>query len=228
MIFGHPSRCAKEGNGEGGERQGGDERRNEGKNRKRSKTRSCTPDGRNARAIPRVCTAFSISHVGLTHVLFLLHAFLAVVGVRDSCPSADDAASGERPVVALLAHLRDDGGADVRVADDALAIAALAQPADGDARLLAAHDQVGVCMGDGEGRRAEGSERGLEDGTHTHGRYDSRCRAMVAVRGCTRGNESGTGEKSCDDAMASAPNARTRVCSVSSVEGRPLGLPLNA
>ena len=39
----------------------------------------------------------------------------------------------------------------VRVADDALAIALLAEAADRDARLLAAHDEVGVVLGHGGG-----------------------------------------------------------------------------
>ena len=44
-----------------------------------------------------------------------------------------------------------DNAPHVRVADDALAIALLAEAADGDARLLAAHDQVGVVLGHGGG-----------------------------------------------------------------------------
>jgi hypothetical protein len=79
-------------------------------------------------------------------VLLLLRALLAVVGVRDAHAAADDAPPLERPVVALVADADQRARPHVRVADDALAVALLAQPPDGDAGLLPAHDQVRVVF----------------------------------------------------------------------------------
>jgi hypothetical protein len=80
-----------------------------------------------------------------THVLLLLHALLAVVRVADPGTPAHDAAPLERAVVALVAELHLHMRPHVRVADDALAVALLAEAADGDAGLLAAHNKVRVC-----------------------------------------------------------------------------------
>lgn len=79
-------------------------------------------------------------------VLLLLRALLAVVGVGDADAAADDAPPLERAVVALVAHADERARPDVRVADHALAVALLAQPPDGDPRLLPAHYQVGVVL----------------------------------------------------------------------------------
>ncbi len=51
------------------------------------------------------------------------------------------------PVVALVADPDEGAGSHVGVADDAAAVALLAQAADGHAGLLAAEDQVGVVLG---------------------------------------------------------------------------------
>ena len=50
-------------------------------------------------------------------------------------------------VVALVADPDQGGRAHVRVADHALALALFAEAADGDAPLLAAHDQIRVMLG---------------------------------------------------------------------------------
>lgn len=71
---------------------------------------------------------------------------LAVVGIRDADAAADDAAAGVGAVVALVAYAHQRARPHVRVAHHALAVALLAQPPDGDAGLLAAHDQVGVML----------------------------------------------------------------------------------
>jgi hypothetical protein len=47
----------------------------------------------------------------------------------------------------FVADADERAGAHVGVTDHALAVALLAQAANGDARLLAAHDQVGVVLG---------------------------------------------------------------------------------
>eukprot|EP00212_Chloropicon_laureae_P009224 CAMPEP_0197493832 /NCGR_PEP_ID=MMETSP1311-20131121/25015_1 /TAXON_ID=464262 /ORGANISM="Genus nov. species nov., Strain RCC856" /LENGTH=188 /DNA_ID=CAMNT_0043039133 /DNA_START=76 /DNA_END=642 /DNA_ORIENTATION=- len=73
-------------------------------------------------------------------------ALLAIEGVRDAHPAADDAPPLRRPVVALVADPDQGLRPHVRVADDALAVALLAQPAYRDARLLAAHDQVRLVL----------------------------------------------------------------------------------
>eukprot|EP00446_Apocalathium_sp_SHHI-4_P029552 CAMPEP_0177223722 /NCGR_PEP_ID=MMETSP0367-20130122/38634_1 /TAXON_ID=447022 ORGANISM="Scrippsiella hangoei-like, Strain SHHI-4" /NCGR_SAMPLE_ID=MMETSP0367 /ASSEMBLY_ACC=CAM_ASM_000362 /LENGTH=168 /DNA_ID=CAMNT_0018673707 /DNA_START=206 /DNA_END=709 /DNA_ORIENTATION=- len=79
-------------------------------------------------------------------VLLALTALLAVVGVRDASTSADHAAPLVAAVVAFVADPRKGAGPDVRVADDALAIALLAETTDGDAGLLPAHDQVRMVL----------------------------------------------------------------------------------
>ena len=65
------------------------------------------------------------------HILFLLRALLAVVSVRDARSSADDTAPLERAIIALVANAHERARAHVGVADGALAIALLTQPADG-------------------------------------------------------------------------------------------------
>ena len=79
-------------------------------------------------------------------ILLLLRALLAVVGIRDTSTTADDAAALEGAVVALVADANQGAGPHVRVADHALAVAFLAEPTDGDAGLLAAHDEIRVML----------------------------------------------------------------------------------
>ena len=57
------------------------------------------------------------------HVFLELRALLAVVGVRNAGPAADDAASALAPIVALVADADERRRAHERVADDALAVA---------------------------------------------------------------------------------------------------------
>ena len=83
-------------------------------------------------------------------------ALTAIIGVRHAHPSADHAPPLEAPVIALVADVHDVLGIDEGVADDALSVALLAEPADGDAGLLAAHHQVGMVLRHGLYRRRAG------------------------------------------------------------------------
>jgi hypothetical protein len=65
-----------------------------------------------------------------THIFFLLCALLTIVGVGDALATTDDAAALVAAVVALVADAHERARAHVRVADDALAVALLAQAAD--------------------------------------------------------------------------------------------------
>lgn len=75
-------------------------------------------------------------------VLLEAGALEAVEGVRDSLAAADDALVLVVAEGALVTDADERRGADVRVADGALAVALVADAADGDAGLLAAHDEV--------------------------------------------------------------------------------------
>ncbi len=75
-------------------------------------------------------------------VLLEARALEAVEGVRDPLAAADDALVLIVAEAALVADADEGRGADVRVADGALAVALVAEAADGDAGLLAAHDEV--------------------------------------------------------------------------------------
>merc|ERR1740133_452253 len=98
-------------------------------------------------------------------VFLLLCALLAVVCVRDPRPAADNAPSLVRPVVALVAYPHECAGPHVGVADGALAVALLTQPADRDPRLLAAHDQIGVVLRHrAPATKGEGYEAGARRG----------------------------------------------------------------
>ena len=79
-------------------------------------------------------------------VLLQLCALLAVVRVRYSDTSADDTAPLIRTIVALVTNAHQGARPDIRVANDALAIALLTKTADGDARLFSAHDQIWVMF----------------------------------------------------------------------------------
>lgn len=72
---------------------------------------------------------------------------MAVEGVADPLAAADDALVLVVAEAALVADAHERRGPYVRVADGALAVALVAEPPDGDARLLAAHDEVGVVAG---------------------------------------------------------------------------------
>ena len=81
------------------------------------------------------------------HIFLLLCALLAVVGIRDANPAADDTAPSVRAIITLIANPYKSGRPHVRVADHALAIALLAETANGDSRLLPTHDEIGVMLG---------------------------------------------------------------------------------
>lgn len=82
-------------------------------------------------------------------VLLEARALEAVEGVGDALAAADDALVLVVAEAALVADAHERRGAHVRVADGALAVALVAEAADGDAGLLAAHDEVGVVAGHG-------------------------------------------------------------------------------
>ncbi|KAK0378353.1 peroxin 26 [Colletotrichum limetticola] len=75
-------------------------------------------------------------------VLFEARALEAVKGVRDALAAADDALVLVVSERALVADADEGRGADVGVADGALAVALVAEAADGDAGLLAAHYEI--------------------------------------------------------------------------------------
>lgn len=86
-------------------------------------------------------------------VLFLLCALLAVVSVGNSNTTADHAAPLIRAVVALVANAHQRAWPDVGVADYTLSVTLLAQPANSNAGLFAAHNQVGVVLGHPEPKK---------------------------------------------------------------------------
>lgn len=63
-----------------------------------------------------------------THVLLLERALSAVIGVRDADCAANDALALKRAVVTLIAYMHENVRPNVRVANNALAVAPLAQP----------------------------------------------------------------------------------------------------
>jgi hypothetical protein len=79
-------------------------------------------------------------------VLFESCTFEAVEGVRDALAAADDTLVLVVSEGAFVADAGERSRAHVRVADGAFAIALVAEAADRDASLLAAHDEVtGSC-----------------------------------------------------------------------------------
>lgn len=66
----------------------------------------------------------------------------AVERIRDALTTADDALVLVVAEAALVADADEGRGADVGVADGAFAVAFVAEAADGDAGLLAAHDEI--------------------------------------------------------------------------------------
>lgn len=89
-------------------------------------------------------------------VLFEARALEAVEGVADALAATDDALVLVVAEGALVADARQRRRPHVRVADGALAVALVAQAAERDARLFAAHDEVGVVAGHGFGGEVVG------------------------------------------------------------------------
>jgi hypothetical protein len=75
-------------------------------------------------------------------VLLEAGALEAVEGVGDALAAADDALVLVVAEAALVAYADEGRGAHVGVADGALAVALVAEAADGYAGLLSAHDEV--------------------------------------------------------------------------------------
>jgi|SRR5690242_11212551 len=103
-------------------------------------------------------------------VLLEAYALEAVEGVADALAAAHDALVLVVAEGALVADAGEGGGAHVSVAHGALAVALIAEAADGYAGLLAAHDEVagGVSVdcgkvggGDGEDSRMVARHGGL-------------------------------------------------------------------
>ena len=69
-------------------------------------------------------------------------ALKAVECVADSLPAAHDALVLVVAEAALVADAHEGCGADVGIADGALAVAFVAEAAEGDAGLLAAHNEI--------------------------------------------------------------------------------------
>ena len=80
-------------------------------------------------------------------VLFQARALEAVEGVADPFAAAHDALVLVVAEAALVADAHEGRGPHVRVAHRALAVAFVAEAAEGDAGGLAAHDEVGVVAG---------------------------------------------------------------------------------
>jgi len=68
----------------------------------------------------------------------------AIKRIRDTLTTANHAFILIVPEAALVADADEGRGADVGVADGAFAVAFVAEAADGDAGLLAAHDEIGM------------------------------------------------------------------------------------
>ena len=93
-----------------------------------------------------------INNLGATiSILLEPRALEAVKRVRDSFAATDDAFILVVSERAFIADAHERGGADVGVADGAFAVAFVAEAADGDAWLLAAHDEIGVMARHGGG-----------------------------------------------------------------------------
>lgn len=77
-------------------------------------------------------------------ILLQTRTLKAVKGVTDPLPTTHDAFVLVVAERAFVAHAYEGGWANVGVADGAFAIAFVAETADGDAGLFAAHDEIGV------------------------------------------------------------------------------------
>jgi len=71
----------------------------------------------------------------------------AIKRIRNTLTTANHAFILIVPEAALVADADEGGGADVGVADGAFAVAFVAEAADGDAGLLAAHYEIGMMAG---------------------------------------------------------------------------------
>jgi hypothetical protein len=76
--------------------------------------------------------------------------FKTVECITDALTAAHDTLVLVVSEGALIADADEGGWAHVGIADGAFAVAFVAQAADGDAGLLAAHDQIGVVARHGE------------------------------------------------------------------------------
>lgn len=115
---------------------------------------SCRSDSRSRLVVllpqvEQVCpTGSQIDDLGAPiAVLFQGDTFCAVVGIRHSLTAADDALASIGPEVAFFTDTNERRGPDIRVADGAFAVALFAEAANGDARQLAAKDEVRVMSG---------------------------------------------------------------------------------
>lgn len=77
-------------------------------------------------------------------VLLQLRAFVTIVTVGYPFATADDALVLVVSEGTFVADTRKSGRADIAVTHGAFAIAFIAETSDGDAGLLAAHDEIGM------------------------------------------------------------------------------------
>ena len=82
-------------------------------------------------------------------ILLQARTLEAVEGVADPFAAAHDAFVLVVAEGALVADAHEGGGTHVGVADGTFAVAFVAEAADGDAGLLAAHYEIGVVAGHG-------------------------------------------------------------------------------
>jgi hypothetical protein len=99
----------------------------------------------NTHICPRTAEVYNFG--AAVAVLLQAGALEAVEGVGDALAAADDALVLVVAEAALIADADEGGRPDVRVADRALAVALVAEAADGDAGLLAAHDEIAARGG---------------------------------------------------------------------------------
>jgi len=79
-------------------------------------------------------------------IFFRYSALLAIVGIGDSLASTNHASTLVGPVIALITHSDESAWSDIGIAYDTFAIAFLAEPANGNARLLSAHNEVWMML----------------------------------------------------------------------------------
>lgn len=96
--------------------------------------------------VEQVCSRTSqVYNLGATIAILLQpRAFKAVERITDSLAAADGTFVLVVAEGALIADTDEGGWAHVGVTDGAFAVAFVTQAADGDAGLLAAHDEIGV------------------------------------------------------------------------------------
>lgn len=82
-------------------------------------------------------------------IFFDLATLLAVEGIRNPSTSTNDTPALITPIVALITNASQLTGPYIRVADYTLAITLLTEPPDGDATLLAAHDEIRMVLSHG-------------------------------------------------------------------------------